>query len=903
MSDMRKVTVPAGSASAPARSCGETADEVGATGGRLRPTGPAQRGILAGQGLPRPLPVEQCPAHGHHVDQAHEAAVVHDRQVLGRELQHPSRGLLDRRPGLHDRGSPQVQLVDPGVVEVAAVGHRLAHVGVGDDRDRDAAVLAAHDQRTVVGPLHQIGGRGDVGVGLHRGGGGPHECADGHRAVGHRHSSGCRVGHGHCVPPRCRMGTPSCRSAVAGTIGGRSGPELPSGHVGIGDSGHDHHSGHGCERLRQVDRRRHAGRPPGLGVRRGRRLPPRGERREDARRAPAGRRGPLALAAHPGRLDRRARAGRTQRRRHLFGAQARLPRRAPRRPSVGLVRVRRGRPRPDPRAPRAPDRPLHARVAARQPAGYPRAAGGRRARTSDLGGLAARLRRRRTAGRARRPAWPLPEHSGGTVMTLLAAAKAGSDFQLILAAVLGIALVVVLITWLKVDPFLALILGSLLLGIVAGLPFTDTITSFQTGVGATVGSVGVLIALGAMIGGLLAESGGADRVVTAVVDRVSPRRLPWAMAGVAALIGIPLFFEVGVVLLVPIVLLVARRTRLPVLAVGIPALAGLSVLHGLVPPHPGPLVAIAALHADLGRTLLFGLICAIPCVILAGPVFGTWISRRLDLPVPVMFGSRENVNRDGDASGPVDDLGGVTRGGQRTAIDTSVGTAVEAPPRRLPGLGATIATVLLPVVLMLLRAIGELTLDKGNGVRSVLDVIGTPMIALLAGVVLAMFTLGTAVGFGRQKISATLGGSLPAIAGILLIVAAGGGFKQVLVDAGVGDLVGRTAQDWSINALVLGWLVAVGIRLATGSATVATITAAGIVAPLAGSLDSSTVALLALAIGSGSLFFSHVNDAGFWLVKEYFGMTVGQTIKSWSVMETIISVVGLLGVLVLSVVV
>ncbi len=485
-------------------------------------------------------------------------------------------------------------------------------------------------------------------------------------------------------------------------------------------------------------------------------------------------------------------------------------------------------------------------------------------------------------------------------MTVLAAAAAASDTRLVLAAILAIAVVVVLITWLKVHPFLALILGSLLLGIVGGLAFADTIASFQAGVGATVGNVGVLIALGAMIGGMLAESGGADRVVNAFVDRVSTGRLPWAMAGVAALIGIPLFFEVGVVLLVPIVLLVARRTSLPVLAVGIPALAGLSVLHGLVPPHPGPLVAIDALHADLGRTLLFGLICAIPCVVLAGPVFGTWISRRLDLPVPVMFGQRENVNREGGgASGHVDDLGGVTSGGERAAV----GTAVEAPPRRLPGLAPTIATVLLPVVLMLLRAIGELTLDKGNGLRSVLDIIGTPMIALLAGVIVSMFTLGTAVGFGREKISKTLGGSLPAIAGILLIVAAGGGFKQVLVDAGVGDLVGRAAENFSINALILGWLVAVGIRLATGSATVATITAAGIVAPLAGGLDSNTVALLALAIGSGSLFFSHVNDAGFWLVKEYFGMSVGQTIKSWSVMETIISVVGLLSVLALSVVV
>jgi GntP family gluconate:H+ symporter len=490
-------------------------------------------------------------------------------------------------------------------------------------------------------------------------------------------------------------------------------------------------------------------------------------------------------------------------------------------------------------------------------------------------------------------------------MTLLAAestVEAASDFRLVLAAVLGIAAVVLLITWLKVHPFLALILGAAVLGSVGGLAAADTVTSFTGGVGSTVGSVGLLIALGAMIGGLLAESGGADRVVSAFVDHVSERRLPWAMGGVAALVGIPLFFEVGVVLLVPIVLLVARRTQLPVLAVGIPALAGLSVLHGLVPPHPGPLVAIDALGADLGRTLLFGLIAAIPCVIIAGPVFGTWISRRLDLPIPALGGTGP---ADGGGRGPVHtgtDLGDPTETEQRATV-AGTGTAVDARPTRRPALGATIFTVLLPVLLMLLRAIGELTLDEGNGLRSVLDVVGTPVIALLAGVILAMFTLGTAVGFGREQISSTVGGSLPGIAGILLIVAAGGGFKQVLVDAGVGDLVGKAADDLNLNALVLGWLVAVGIRLATGSATVATITAAGIVAPLATGLDSNTVALLALAIGAGSLFFSHVNDAGFWLVKEYFGMTVGQTIKSWSVMETIISVVGLLVVLLLSVVV
>ncbi len=490
-------------------------------------------------------------------------------------------------------------------------------------------------------------------------------------------------------------------------------------------------------------------------------------------------------------------------------------------------------------------------------------------------------------------------------MTLLADTvhHTGNDWQLILAAALGIATVVVLITWLKVHPFLALIFGSAVMGAVAAVAATDIVTSFQTGVGATVGSVGLLIALGAMIGGMLAESGGADSIVRAFTSRVSPERLPWVMGGVAALIGIPLFFEVGVVLLVPIVLLAAVNTRQPVLRIGIPALAGLSVLHGLVPPHPGPLVAISALGADLGRTLIFGLIVAVPTVIIAGPIFGSFISQRIPLEArelvvsartgPTAVPAATPAGRPATGAGGVDDPGSYD----------DLGNGFADGARRRPALGPTISTILLPVVLMLLRAIGELTLDEGNGLRTVLDVIGTPVVAMLAGVTLAMFTLGTAVGFGKERISSILGGSLPGIAGILLIVAAGGGFKQVLVDAGVGDLVGSAAKGASLSPLILGWLVAVGIRLATGSATVATITAAGIVAPLASGLDASTVALLALAIGAGSLFFSHVNDAGFWLVKEYFGMTVGQTIKSWSVMETIISVVGLIGVLLLSLVV
>jgi GntP family gluconate:H+ symporter len=476
-----------------------------------------------------------------------------------------------------------------------------------------------------------------------------------------------------------------------------------------------------------------------------------------------------------------------------------------------------------------------------------------------------------------------------------AAAPSAGSGQLILAAVLGIAVVIVLIAWAKWHPFLALLVGSAVLGLVAALGPSKTVTSFTTGLGTTVGSVGLLIALGSMIGALLAESGGADGIVTRVVNSVSGSALPWAMAGVAALIGLPLFFEVGVVLLVPIVLLVARRTDIGLLRIGIPALAGLSVLHGLVPPHPGPLVAIASLNADLGLTLIFGLICAIPTVIIAGPVFGNFISKRVHVPVPALLGAtREEAGR------PVR-IGGGNAPGEED-LDEPVGRGLPEAPRN-PGFWPAVLTVLLPIVLMLARAIGELALDDGNGVRKAFDVLGNPPVALLLGVLVAMWSLGKRAGFDRQKTSAVIGGSLPPIAGILLIVAAGGGFKQVLVDAGVGTVVADAAKDAHISALVLGFLVAVGIRVATGSATVATITAAGIVAPLAGTLDKPHVALLVLAIGAGSLFFSHVNDAGFWLVKEYFGMTVGQTIKTWSVMETIISVVGFACVMLLNLVV
>ncbi|RSS39289.1 gluconate transporter [Streptomyces sp. WAC07061] len=463
--------------------------------------------------------------------------------------------------------------------------------------------------------------------------------------------------------------------------------------------------------------------------------------------------------------------------------------------------------------------------------------------------------------------------TGLSVETLAAAAPgpitSAGDAQLGVAVLAGIAVIVLLITRLKMHAFLALTVGSLALGSFAGAPLNKTIASFTAGLGATVAGVGVLIALGAVLGRLLADSGGADEIVDTILARARGRAMPWAMVLIASVIGLPLFFEVGIVLLIPVVLLVARRGGYSLMRIGVPALAGLSVMHGLIPPHPGPLVAVDALHANLGVTLALGVLVAIPTVVIAGPLFSRYAARWVDIPAPEPLAPER--------------------------------PPVEAAHR--PRFGATVFTVLLPVALMLVKALVDIVVDDpADPVQKVADVVGSPLIALLAAVLVAMFTLGRAAGFSRERLSSTVDKSLAPIAGILLIVGAGGGFKQTLIDAGVGQMILDVSKDWSVPALLLAWLIAVAIRLATGSATVATISAAGLVAPLAAGMSTTETALLVLAIGSGSLFFSHVNDAGFWLVKEYFGMSVGQTLKTWSVMETVISVCGLGFVLLLSLV-
>ncbi|HEX3606642.1 MAG TPA: gluconate:H+ symporter [Candidatus Dormibacteraeota bacterium] len=454
------------------------------------------------------------------------------------------------------------------------------------------------------------------------------------------------------------------------------------------------------------------------------------------------------------------------------------------------------------------------------------------------------------------------------------------DTRLILCAAGAVALVVVLVVGARLHAFLALMIGSLLMGLLAGEAPNAVAISFETGVGGVLGNVGVVLALGTMLGRLLADSGGADRIAEVLVGRSGLRGAPWAMAVIAMLIGIPLFFEIGVVLLIPVIFTVARRLEgtggvtaggrnIPLL-VGLPALAGLSVLHGLVPPHPGPLIAIAALRANLGTTLLYGLIVAVPTVVICGPLFA-------------LVASRWAVARPPEAL-----LAKMTRE-----------TRAENPPSA----AVTLGTILLPVALMLVRTVADLRLGSGSGVRRWCDLIGEPIVALLIGVLVALYTFGFARGIDRRSLGTLLGDSLAPAASILLIIGAGGGFKQVLVDSHIGTALATAAQHTGLSVLLLAWLVAVLIRLATGSATVATVTAAGIIAPVVAVSPSTNLSLVALAIGAGSLFLSHVNDAGFWLVNQYFGMSVRDTLLTWSLMETLISVVGMACVLGLSAVV
>ena len=433
---------------------------------------------------------------------------------------------------------------------------------------------------------------------------------------------------------------------------------------------------------------------------------------------------------------------------------------------------------------------------------------------------------------------------------------------LLLAALLSVVALVVLIVRFKLHPFVTLVLCSVLLGLAVQMPTEQIVRSFEAGVGGILGHVALVMALGTMLGKLMAESGGAERVARTLISVFGENNARWAMAVIAFIIGLPVFFDVGFVLLIPVAFNVARRTGASILLVGLPMVAGLSVVHGLVPPHPAALLAVAAYHADIGRTIAYALVVGIPTVAIAGPVFATLVSRHVrpddNNPLAAQF------------------------------IDNHV-----ASSGALPGFGITVATILLPVVLILLGSWADFVAPPGALVHRALKLIGDPVIALVLACLMSFLTFGTSRGLSRESILKFTNESLAPIAAILLVVGAGGGFGRVLKDSGVAQAIVEVATGAHLSVLFLAWLVAAMIRVATGSATVAMATSCGIIAPIAAGQPGIQPELLVLSTGAGSLILSHVNDGGFWLVKEYFNMTVPETFKTWTVCETIISVVAL----------
>ncbi len=444
--------------------------------------------------------------------------------------------------------------------------------------------------------------------------------------------------------------------------------------------------------------------------------------------------------------------------------------------------------------------------------------------------------------------------------------------QLLLLAFGAVVALIVLIARFKLHPFVALIAVSLGLGTAAGMPFVSVVKAFQDGVGGVLGFIAIVVALGTMLGKMMAESGGATRIATTLISLFGEKRVHWAIMFVAFIVGIPVFFQVGFVLLIPLVFTIARRSGLSLVKIGIPLVAGLSVVHGMVPPHPAAMLAVGAYRADVGRTIAYALLVGLPTAALAGPIFASWIAPRIALPA-------------------------------ESPIAAQLAGGGDGVPRDMPGFGITLFTVLLPVILMLCATTADVALDTASTLRTALDFVGSPIVALLVALLFSFWSLGYRQHFTRDQILKFANDCLGPTAAILLVIGAGGGFNRVLLESGVGKAIADVALGSHASPLLLAWTVAALIRVATGSATVAMTTAAGIVAPIALATPGTHPELLVLATGAGSLVLSHVNDSGFWLIKEFFNMTVPQTLKTWTVAETIIGVAGLGFTLLLSLVV
>ena len=448
------------------------------------------------------------------------------------------------------------------------------------------------------------------------------------------------------------------------------------------------------------------------------------------------------------------------------------------------------------------------------------------------------------------------------------------DWILLTLAFVAIGMLVLLVTRWKVNAFIALALASLLVGAGAvalgihavpaaggearALTMIDVIDSFQTGLGRTLGGIAAVLGLGTMLGKLLAESGGAEVLAKRFSQFFGPERVGWCIIALALAVGLATWFAVGLILLLPILLTLTRETKRPFLLLAIPLLSFLSVMHGLMPPHPGPVVAITKLNASMGKVLLWGFLIGIPTAAIAGPLFARWAVKHVEAHPP-----------------PVESAG--------IARENLI----------LPGFGLTLFTILLPVLLMLVGTIVELLHAQQTPLGKAGIFIGNPTIALLISVLVALWSLGTRCGYGAADLLKFTEISIAAIGMTLLVVGGGGGFARVLTDSGVAGTLGELAKEAHLSTLLYGWLVSAFIRVATGSATVAITVASGLLVPIVAEDPRVNVELLIIAIGCGSLFLSHLNDGGFWVVRDCLGLTVGQTLRTWTVTETIVGLAGL----------
>jgi len=445
----------------------------------------------------------------------------------------------------------------------------------------------------------------------------------------------------------------------------------------------------------------------------------------------------------------------------------------------------------------------------------------------------------------------------------------------LLIVAIGVILLIVLISKFKINTFVALLIVSFCVALTLGIPMGKVVSTIETGIGGTLGHIALIFGLGAMLGRLVADAGGAQRIAMTLINKFGATKIEWAVVVASFIVGIAMFFEVGLVLLIPIVFSIAKEMKVSLLSLGIPMLAALLATHSFLPPHPGPTVIAGEYGADIGKVLLYGIIVAIPTVFLAGPLF-TRLAKKI---VPSAFAKRGSIDSLGDQK-------------EFNLDDT-------------PSFTTSLLTAMFPVILMLIAtgvkmAVGNAGVDK-NVILQVIAFLGDPSVAMLISLVIAVYTMGINRNIPIKEIAKSCSSAAASIGMMLLIIGGGGAFKQVLINGGVGKYIATIFAGTSMSPIFLAWIVAAILRISLGSATVAAISTAGLVIPMLAQYDVN-LALVTLATGCGSAIASHVNDAGFWMVKEYFGLTLKETFATWTLLSTITSVVGLLFILALDVI-